>query len=908
MSKNSFLIILFLLCTLTLSSQQGIIKGIVIDSINSHPIEFVSIRLFNQSDSLFVKGTSTNAEGFFSLNTISGKYYLDISLLGYKTIKKDIDITKDKLNYDLGTLFIIEDIISLDETVVIAKIPDMAIKGDTIEYNAAAYLSDESGVLQDLVKNLPGVEIDENGNLKANGKIINKITVDGKEFFNNDIQLALKNLPANMVKKLQLFQEETEKSKVSGIKDEEGDQVLNLEIKDEFKRSIFGDVAAGYGNKERYFGKAMINAMQNDNHLSVLAGANNTNSDIENQTLNLSSGGFLGNGIDKKKEAAINFNSQKSDKFKMNGNIQYRYNSNLMEEDSKTENINSGEIGNSITYDNSRSVRDDKSLDFNLNFNWKPDSLTTIFFRSGGSYSENTNMRNSNSLSYYIDKQDTTSGWNQNDTKGNGHNLRLGFNVGRKLNSKGRNVSFSFDGSLRNSENNGFYKSLRAYTSDTEDKIQDQKTKSENDNSSYSFSVSYLEPINDKNNLNISYSIYNNKTDNDNNRYRKEDPSNSDADYTIIDTLYIRSTDFKSIRQKIGIGFQSLHEKYEYYINVSAEPYYSKDIVTTRIDSVETLKQDMVNYVTRLMFKYKINKNAQWNIGYRGSTRQPTSDQLSSKVITLSPTSIRYGNRDLKTTYENAIDFYYQKSNYEKGDFIYMNGSLSNTMNQIVNYTKTDAEFNTVSTFKNMSGNWNANLSLMYNTPIKKDKLSLAAYSSVFYRRNNGFANGEKNRSNTISLNENISFSLRLKKVESNLRIRYNYNLTKNSLQNQNNIEISNIRLANSTILRLPLDFRIENDISYLYNFGYDSDYKKSEVMWNAAVSKQFLKKKTGTLKLQFFDILKDQNNTSRYAGNGYISNMRTNMIGRYFMFSFSYRFNIARGNNNDDYLNEYYY
>ncbi|GAB6013122.1 TonB-dependent receptor [Viscerimonas tarda] len=895
MHKSFFSILLCLLCSPSLFAQQGIIRGIVVDSLSARPVPYAGIRLCNASDSSFVKGATSNDKGAFSIAASPGNYLLDISLLGYKSAKRSINTTKAEPDSHLGSIVLYQEGFALGEMVVTAQLPDVLVKGDTIEYNAAAYLPDESAILQDLVKNLPGVELDGDGNLKANGKRITKITVDGKEFFNNDMQMALKNLPANMVKKLQLFQEQSEKSKVSGIKDNNENQALNLEVKEEFRQSVFGDAALGYGSKDRYLGRAMVNVMKNDNMLSVLTGTNNTNEEIDGNDYQLIGYG-VGGGIDTKKEAAINFNARQSDELTINGDVWYGVNSNLTEDESKTESIDV-ENGNSIHRDTIRTSRDQRDLNVYLNFDWKPDSLTVIYFGVTGGYSETQSTEKSGASSYYIDKEQnrTRSSYLRN-TKGDGYKLRGTLNAGRKLNSKGRNISFGFSGSLRENRSKGFNKSLTEYSSGVENKTQDQRLKTGSDESAYTLSVSYLEPVTDKNSLNISYSLHQDKSGYTNDKYKKADPSNPLSDYTVIDTLYASSTNDRRLSQKVNLGFQSLHEKLEYNIELGLDFFSTKNTITRRIDSVECLRQNAVNFSPKLWFKYLINNHEQLNISYRGSTRHPSADQLSADTTYLNNTSKIYGNPNLKAGFENSFGLYYQKSDYEKGGFMYIGGSFNQVLNQVASYSKKDTLFNSASSYKNVSGNWGADLSLTCNAPIKKDKWTFSTYTSFFFHRNKGFANGEENSSSSAGMHESITLNFKSKKLESRLRSRYSYNLTKNSLQSQRNVDISNLFLSNTTRLKLPFDFKLENNLSYSHNFGYGSDYKKSEIMWNAGLSKQFLRKKMGTLKIQFYDILNDRNNTNRYAGNGYISDMRTNTIGRYVMFSFSYRFNLAKG------------
>ncbi len=893
--KIFHIILLTLLCSLSLHAQQGTISGSVTDSLTNQPIEFASARLFNVSDSTFIKGASTNEKGYFNISSHYGNYRLEISFLGYKTLKKYFKTDKDNPRFNLGTIRLSNDSLILDEAIVTAKVPDVVVKGDTIEYNADSYVMDESDLLQDIVRKLPGVELDNEGNLTANGKPITKILVDGKEFFENDIKMALENLPANMIKKLQLFKEQSETSKITGFKDDNEEQVLNLKIKDEYKRNLFGDLRVGYGNKDTYSNRLMANYMHDENQFSVIGNMNNVNNSYSDF-----GGGFYSpfSGIDKDKDAAGNFAIQRSEKLKLSGNLRYSDNSNLFESKSRTEYFSPSRI----TQQNSTSTSNRKNWGGGAYTEWKPDSLTTIYFRLSGTYNKNNNVQESENISY-AEGKDTTRSVNKNISDGDGNSINGSLVIGRKLNKKGRNVSISLSGIYRKDNSTAFNNSVTTYSSGEDDLVLDQKSYSDSKSNNWGASFSYVEPVSEKNSLMISYSYRQNSSTRDRKTFAKD----TLGDYSLLDRNYSRYSESFNSRQNINLSFQSLHEKYEYSIGLNINPAYSKNKMMVEDSIIENIKQKVVDFSPTLRFSYKPKNNISFTANYSGSTNHPSLSQLAKDTIrNSSGTSKTYGNPDLKTSYSNSINLYYQKSDYETGRFLMFSGSANYTFNSIANYTKVDTLWNTETTYKNVNGNWNMNLGATYNTPLRNKKFSIEANSYIFYSQNIGFSNEQKSITRNWNFNEFAAFSFKSEKFNSRLQVNYSYSITNNNIQDQENQNVSNFGVNNTTSVKLPLDISIQNNISFTYNSGYSSDFKKTEILWNASVSKLFLKKKKGTLKVQFYDILKDRNNVTRTVTDN-ISDTRTNSISRYFLVSFSYRFNISKGKSDPE-VDDFYY
>ena len=861
-------------------NSSGYVQGSVYDSITKDPIPFVTVRLLNEADSSYIKGVATNEKGNFKLSVTTGKYILEASFLGYKRFLQNFNISTQNPGYSFGNIYLVENTIQLKDAIVEAKIPDILVKGDTIEYNATSYTSQESDMLQDIIKNMPGVEIDAQGNISANGKPVKKILVDGKEFFGNDIPMALANLPANMIKKLQLYKEESETAKVTGFKDKDPDQVLNLVVKEELKQSIFGEVKAGYGSDDRYANKAITNYMRNDNQVSLVGEMSNTNDN-----------GYpmgMDNGIEKNKNLGANIYLQPSEKIRVGGSIRYANNDNLMETKTNTQTFLSSGDRFSKQDASYRSKRENANLGMNLQ--WKPDSLTTIFARSYISLNNTKNIQSSTNLSYVAEK-DTTSGYSNSQSKGDGYNINNFVTIGRKLNDKGRTVSFTFNNSIRKDNSKGTSYSRTTYSEGKDDKIIDQQNKTDNNTSNYTLSLSYVEPLGKDHRLQFAYSYGVNNSE----RMRDVRKKDGAGNYTVLDTAYARNTENRYVNQNISLNFQTTKEKYNYTIGLSIDPSYSRSKISIADSIIENLKQNVINFSPTLNFSYQPNDQTSLDLSYSGSTSQPGITQLSADTVIVSALSKYYGNPNLKPSYSNNFNVYYRKSDYASNRYMMLSGGFNYTFNNIVDYTLIDDLGNSTNTYRNVSGNMGANINFIFNTPLRNKKFTIDNSTYANYYKNIGYTNGEEAKTHNIVLSEKVSGKFKVDKLETRLELGMTYNITKNNLSNVQDRNTSNYNIQHSVLWKLPYDFSIQNFVNMTYYAGYGGDFKKKEILWNASVSKLFLKKKRGTLKVEFYDILNDRNNLSRYVSSNYMSDSRTNSINRYFMFSFSYKFNIIK-------------
>lgn len=884
---------LFLLSLISILSQAQTITGVVKDSMNDETISYASVRLLNQNDSIFVIGAITAEDGSFKIQASHGTYILDISYMGYNKLKKKIVLTKQKRSLDLGNLYLTEINYELNTISVTAPIPDIIVKGDTIEYNADAYKVKDDALLQDLIRRLPGVEISADGKLMANGKIITKLLVDGKEFFDNDIDLALKNLPANMVNKLQLFKEQSETSKITGFKDNDPQQVINLTIKDGYKENIFGNARIGYGTDSRYSNKVNAQYMVDDNQYALIGNMNNVTDDFEYSGLSSQY-----DGITKNKDIGFNFNAQRNKNLKVGGNIKYEDNNNLFEMESNTTSFI--ESGSRMNKQTSASEARKRELRAGSNLKWTPDSLTTLYARFNIGTGTNDERRNSTSQSYIINKTDTTQGRTDYITSGDTHNITGSLTFGRKLNSRGRTISVALNGTTRGGRSNGTNKSATFYQGSGENKLIDQELRINNSGQNLGLMLSYVEPIGKDKFLQFAYNYKYEKSDRDRFTYVRDD----EGEYTKIDSAYTRNTSTQYNTQRINLSLQSIKEKFEYTVGLNIEPTSSRNETNIGDSIIEKQRQHVTNFTPTLRFSYKPKKNVNLDFDYYGATDQPLLRQLSADTTIIDALSKTYGNPDLKPSFQNNVNIYFQKSNFEKGSFFTISAGGNYTINKIVDYTITDQWGNTETTYRNVQGNWGVNGGLMFSLPLRNKKITIDNSSYGYLMRNIGFSNGIKNITTNLTMSESFSINYRSDNFTQRLQGTVSYNITRNNLPEQENLNVSNYGFKSSTLVNLPYSINIQNEISYNRNIGYSDEFKKSELLWNIAISKQFLREKQASVKIQCYDIFNDRNNVLRVTAANYISDTKTNMIGQYVMLSFNYQFSIRpKGSNNEPYI-----
>lgn len=907
--KCLLMLLMILFSPMAFTQQSGVnVTGSVVEQGSDTPIEQATVRLLNVKDSAMVRGVVSARNGSFTLKNVKkGSYLLHITFIGYDPLYQPLQITGKKNPVNVGKLELSDGAIELGEAVVIGKAPEVTVRNDTVEYNADSYKVTEGSVLEDLLKKMPGVEVDSEGKITVNGKEVKKVMVDGKEFFSDDPKVASKNLPAKMIDKLQVLDKKSDMAQMTGFDDGEEETVINLTVKPGMKQGWFGNAYGGYGSKDRYEGNAMVNRFVNNDQITFMGGANNTNnmgfSDLASTMFSGMGGGGgrrggfgAGSGITSSGNAGLNFSKEfKPDKLTLGGNTRYSHSDNDARSKSDRQNILPGD---SSSYDNSEAMSRTKSDNFGVDFRleWKPDTMTQLIFRPSFSLSHSMNDNFSDATTLDNERDTVNTNKSSNYSESNGYNLNASIDFSRKLNNKGRVFSATLSGGNSDSYSDGMNRSDIVYFNQTDalkNSIIDQRSRYDNKGFNYRAYVSWVEPIGHNNFIQATYSISQRKQEALKNVYNQD----ADGIYNVLDSAYSQSYRNNFISQRASLSFKSQREKFNYTIGLNLDPSYSSSENFVGDTTLSKITRKVVNLSPMAQFNYMFDKRTNLRIMYNGRTSQPSMTQLQPVADISDPTNITIGNPDLNPRYTNNVFIRFQQFTPEKQRAFMIMANGSYIINDIVSYTSYNQETGVkTTTYKNVNGNYSGNVRMMLNTPLKNKKFSINSMTMASFANSNGYINEEKNTNRNLILSERGGIDFRSSYLDLGVNGNIRYNATSNSLQKENNQNTFNYGAGGYTTIYLPLNFKIESDVNWSTNSGYGDGFKQNEVLWNASASKSFLKNNQGTLRFKIYDILQQRSNISRSVTASYIQDSEYNTLGSYFMVHFIYRFSIFKG------------
>ena len=907
--KCLLMLLMILFSPLAFAQQSGVnVTGSVVEQGSDTPIEQATVRLLNVKDSAMVRGVVSARNGSFTLKNVKkGSYLLHITFIGYDPLYQPLQITGKKNPVNVGKLELSDGAIELGEAVVIGKAPEVTVRNDTVEYNADSYKVTEGSVLEDLLKKMPGVEVDSEGKITVNGKEVKKVMVDGKEFFSDDPKVASKNLPAKMIDKLQVLDKKSDMAQMTGFDDGEEETVINLTVKPGMKQGWFGNAYGGYGSKDRYEGNAMVNRFVNNDQITFMGGANNTNnmgfSDLASTMFSGMGGGGgrrggfgAGSGITSSGNAGLNFSKEfKPDKLTLGGNTRYSHSDNDARSKSDRQNILPGD---SSSYDNSEAMSRTKSDNFGVDFRleWKPDTMTQLIFRPSFSFSHSMNDNFSDATTLDNERDTVNTNKSSNYSESNGYNLNASIDFSRKLNNKGRVFSATLSGGNSDSYSDGMNRSDIVYFNQTDalkNSIIDQRSRYDNKGFNYRAYVSWVEPIGHNNFIQATYSISQRKQEALKNVYNQD----ADGIYNVLDSAYSQSYRNNFISQRASLSFKSQRAKFNYTIGLNLDPSYSSSENFVGDTTLSKITRKVVNLSPMAQFNYMFDKRTNLRIMYNGRTSQPSMTQLQPVADISDPTNITIGNPDLNPRYTNNVFIRFQQFTPEKQRAFMIMANGSYIINDIVSYTSYNQETGVkTTTYKNVNGNYSGNVRMMLNTPLKNKKFSINSMTMASFANSNGYINEEKNTNRNLILSERGGIDFRSSYLDLGVNGNIRYNATSNSLQKENNQNTFNYGAGGYTTIYLPLNFKIESDVNWSTNSGYGDGFKQNEVLWNASASKSFLKNNQGTLRFKIYDILQQRSNISRSITASYIQDSEYNTLGSYFMVHFIYRFSIFKG------------
>jgi hypothetical protein len=874
------------------SAQTGI-TGVLTDG--EEPLSLADVMLHKMPDTTFIKGVSTDDNGAFTIKDVAkGTYMIKISYIGYEDFSKKIYIDGVAKEFKLGNI-VLKAGIMLKGASVTGKATAVTIKGDTVEYNPNAYKLQDNAVIEDLLKKLPGVQVDKDGSITAGGKEVSKVLLGGKEFFANDPTLATKNVPVKIVEKVQVLDRKSEQERLTGISDGQEETVINLEIKKGQQQGWMGNINSGLGrdikneagNKIRFDENAFVNRLTSNSRFTLISNFNNTNTGRGGRN---TFGGTSGNttaGM-----AGIDVATFATDKLTVEGNGYFTYRNTNVERSSNSETF----LKDSSFYNNSESLSDsyNRNLNTNVRFTYKPNEFNTIIFRPQGSYSNSDSY--SESLSSTLDNNMNTI----NSSSRNNHNKNQTTSYGAELNyshkfgTSGRNLSFELQYSGSNSKGNTKSNSTTT-TSDTVIAL-DQLANNKNTSTTYRFQTSYVEPLSKNNFLQLQYSYSVNNRNQETSTYNKDTVT---GNYTDFDPFYSNNYENKYINQQIHLSFKRTTDKYDFQIGVNVNPQSSQSDATRYNENsgeLERIKQErnVTNFGPMARFQYNFTKSHNIRIDYRTRTGQPSLSQLDPWVDRTNPLVISRGNENLKPSYTHSMNVRYNLNNRStmRTLMVFLRGSM--TQNSIVSNSTFDSVGIQQRTYDNANGIWNLFGNVTVNFPINTT-FQLNSSSRMSMNQNVSLINGSKNTTGYSEYAPNLGVQFSTLFMDLGVNGTVTFKNTKNSLSQQNDQNIRDYDVNAWTTVYLPLNFTFTSDISFKNGSGYAAGYDASQVVWNAGIEKSIMNNK-GTLKFSVNDILRDKKNITYSSTDNSIQQSLTNTLNCYFMVSFTYRFNVFGG------------
>lgn len=896
-----------LLLAVAATAAAYTVSGTVTDS-DGEPLIGASARLFAPRDTTRVLKTAVADEnGRFTFNNVSnGTYVLDLTYVGYEAAKKRINVRGANLTVPKTVLA--SGAIALREAVVTGIRTPVKVMEDTVEFNADTYKTQPNAVVEDLLKRLPGVEVGTDGSITANGKTVTKILVDGKEFFADDPKVASKNLPVNMVDKLQVVDRKSDLARLTGVDDGEEETVINLTVKKGMKNGWFGNAEAGVGTDSRYKGSFTVNRFWNDNQITVLGGLNNIN---EPGFTDGASGRFRrfggDNGITLSKALGLNFNVGNKEIFRVGGNVMYSHTSARTISSQERQYV----IPDNESFLSSSKYAHDKGHNFRADFRiqWNPDSFNTFEFRPRMMYNQNDSRSIDSSLNQSALHEDITRSLNRQTSDGKSWEFGAELIYNHKFRSRpGRSFSVQarFQSSnVRTHESTYSWNKFFLYNDsiDLYDQYADDHTWSNTVNGR----LSWTEPLGDVkkgNFLTIAYSV----------RYRWNNadkmvydhpvsfPDGWLGDPVISDELSLRedlSNRFRNdyMNQDIRLGYKHVDKKNNLDVGLSLVPQSSKSIDLINHD--RDITRHVLNFAPYLRFRRKFTKTRSLTLNYRGRSSQPSMTQLQPVADYSDPMRIVIGNPALDPTFTHNIRLRLQNFNQQSQRSLMVMADAQIAQNSIVSRTSFDSSTGgQTTTYENVNGVWNVMGMTMYSMPLRNKSWVFNAHAFGRYSHDVGFMNGARNLSQSLNLNVMPSIAWRPAHLELEVRPRYGLQTSRNSVSTQGNQTVHSYGGMFNGTFYTDFGLTLSTDLNYTRTSGRAAGYNTNSCLWNATLSYSMLRDQSLTLSLHAYDLLQQKDNTRRTINAQYIDDTMYNSLTRYFMVSVSWKFNtFGKGN-----------
>lgn len=930
--KSLLLAIASVLLTITFSyGQTGReIHGTVIDSTNLS-VPSASVKLVSD------KGDSTisvaDVNGKFVFQNIKGsKIAITVTYIGYQPFRRRYTLDNLTGAADLGTIVLKSESKMLKEVTVVGVIP-VTLKEDTVQYQASAYKVRENAPVEDLVKKLPGVDVDINGNVSTQGKQVTKVRINGKDFMGGDVQSALKNLPADVVDNIQMIDDYGDQANLTGVKTGDPDKIMNITVRKDKNYGYFGQATVGDGrdmlpsdqglpNKNRYIGSVNAFNFKGDQQIAVLGSINNTN--VNTFSFGSAGGGGFGggggrgnagrggggaaqgsltttaNGETQAHSIGANFRDQWGKTLSVYGSYSFADNTtntinNVLQQNTSPTNPST---------QNQTSNETDKKINHRLNWNmeWKPDTINylkvTPNFSYGGTNSSSVEDVN------FVRNGAVSSAYTSNTT-GNSQAPNYGFNALYNHRFKGRR-NLNIYATINSGKNDSYQNPLYNFTEGRPTAPANQLIYTNSRTTTYGINFSYLEPIGKRTYLELNYAFNRSNTNNNKETDTLYDPASVAFR---SDSALSNRYNYNFTTNKVGLNFRFSDKKYNWIVGVGVQPavldgYSPQTGISTHVSTF--------NVVPAGRFVYNFSRSKSFSITYNGSSSQPSFSQLQPVIDFSNASYPVQGNPNLKPQFTNNFQIRYNNFSFQTGDVFFISANLQKIQNAIVTNSitfptvyKPDPRFqNTIlTTYANADGYYTISGRATYSKPWDNRKFSLNLNGQITYANNVGLLtdadstgkfNTQKNIAKNLQFTPGLSFRVDITDhIDAQAFTNYSINRTQNSLVNPLTDAVSNIRSWSSGIVGKNYfgDWTFSYDYRHVSNYGYTSNVKIANPnVINVYLERRFLKDHRGTFRVAAFDLLNQNTGFSSSTTASAITQTQVNRLSRYFLATFTLR------------------
>ncbi|MEO8854721.1 MAG: outer membrane beta-barrel protein [Ginsengibacter sp.] len=926
---------LFFLSFISYNANCQTVSGQVQDALSKHNISNATIKLSNADSSAQPLFTVSNSSGEFVFKSVpSGSYTLNVTFVGYGAIKKQVSVIGQDVN--VGTVSISKSAETLS-TVVINNTAAVKQNGDTLDYAASKYKVNPDATSEDLIRKMPGITVDKTtGAVTAQGETVQKVTVDGRDFFGTDATATLRNMPAEVVDKIQVFDKLSDQAQLTGFDDGNTTKSINIVTKKDMRVGNFGRIFGGYGTDGRYSGGGNVSFFNNARRVSLVGLVNNVNQqNFSSQDLlgvsssgNRGGGGMRGgggggtsnfmvgptNGIAKTNAFGVNYSDAWGKKVDVSGS--YFFNNS---------NTNNNQIINqqnfltadSSQYYNENTLSNAENYNNRVNFRltYRIDSSNTIIATSNLNFQKN-NSTNVVDGSNFLDPDNqniiskTENDLTSNNKGSSNSNMVLFRHAFAK---KGRSISLGVFESYNNKNGQNFTNAFNTYYKSTvEQDTVKQLSNQTNYTNQYRFNLVYTETVAPKTQLQVNYepSFQTSKADQETSNF--DDGNNK---YSLLDTSLSNKFDNTYNTQNAGLTIR--HGDRNNMIAAGISYQYSELKSSQVFPEVSFIDNSYSNFLANAFSRFKLSSKSTLRIIYRGSVSPPSVSQLQNVINTTNQLSYSTGNPALQQQYTNNLITRYYYTNSAKSQSFFANLFFQNINNYVTNATYTATKDSlltkTVTLFKgsqlskpiNMNGYISARSFFTFGTPIKFIKSNLNLNAGLSYTKQPGMINNVENISKALNYNMGAVLASNISEyVDFDLSYSANFNTVKNTLQPKlNNNYFSQTADIEVNLLTKKGSFFQNDVVNQTYN-GLTNGFNQSYWLWNMAIGQKFLKNQDGELKLSVFDLLNQNKSITRTVTSSYIQDQINQVLQQYFMLTFTYKlktFGKGKPVNNDE-------